>query len=408
MRKAGECWWVLFLGLAGYKVLYLSLVSLAAVFGSGFDYGKADRIQRKWFSDSEHGKGRGSVERHYTTWDAEHYLYLAEFGYDKEVKSCAFFPLWPLAIRGGAILAGGSYVVAGVVLANLFSVTGWCLFYGILWRRYGGEVAWWGLCFLVLFPGSVFYQFLYSESLFFLLAMVLWRGIEERRYGGAVLAAFLLPLAKGVGVFCVVPIVWHWVVLLPERRLPAWDWLRRERKRALGWSPARSGELWFRSLLLLAPVAGWSCYLGLMWHWTGNPFEGLQAQKYWGNTHAVSHLWDVFGFAAGFFEATGWHGFRGSLLDRMGFLLLLVCLPVIWRQGKDLLAWVYMLGIVPAMSGTFTSFLRYESTVFPLFIALAASVVLFKRAWPRWFWLVAGAGLHGLLIWRFVNYRWAG
>lgn len=155
-------------------------------------------------------------------------------------------------------------------------------------------------------------------------------------------------------------------------------------------------------------MAGWGCYLGLMWHWTGNPFEGLQAQKYWGNTHAVSHLWDVFGFAAGFFEATGWHGFRGSLLDRMGFLLLLVCLPVMWRQGKDLLAWVYMLGIAPAMSGTFTSFLRYESTVFPLFIALAVSVVSFNRAWPRWFWLVAGAGLHGLLVWRFVNYRWAG
>ena len=171
--------------------------------------------------------------------------------------------------------------------------------------------------------------------------------MEGRRYGAAVLAAFLLPLTRGVGGFCVVPIVWHWVVLLPERWLPAWDWLRRERKWALGQLPARSGELWFRSLLLLAPMAGWGCYLGLMWHWTENPFEGLQAQKYWGNTHAVSHLWDVFGFAAGFFEATGWHGFRGSLLDRMGFLLLLVCLPVMGRQGKDLWTWAYMLGIAP-------------------------------------------------------------
>lgn len=210
MKEEGERWWVLFLGLLGCKVLYLALISLATASGSGFDYGKADRIQRKWFSDSEHGKERGSVERHYATWDAEHYLYLAEFGYDKDVRSCAFFPLWPLAIRGGAILTGGSYVVAGVVLANLFSVAGGCLFYRILWRRYGSEVAWWGLCFLMLFPGSAFYQFIYSESLFFLLAMVLWRGMEGRRYGAAVLAAFLLPLARGVGVFCVVPIIWHW------------------------------------------------------------------------------------------------------------------------------------------------------------------------------------------------------
>ena len=67
------------------------LILLAAASDSGFDYGKADRIQRKWFSDSEHGKERGDVERHYTNWDAEHYLYLTEFGYDKDVRSCAFF-----------------------------------------------------------------------------------------------------------------------------------------------------------------------------------------------------------------------------------------------------------------------------------------------------------------------------
>lgn len=195
---------------------------------------------------------------------------------------------------------------------------------------------------------------------------------------------------------------------MPERWLPAWKWLRQERRRVMGQSPARPGELLSELLLLLSPAAGWACYLGLMWHWTGNPFEGMQAQKYWGNTHAVPHLWDVPKFAAGFFEVTKWHGFRGSLLDRIGFLLLLVCLPAIWRRGKDLLAWTYMLGIAPAMSGTFTSFLRYESTVFPLFIALAAAVVRFECAWPKRFCLIAGATLHGLLLWQFVNYRWAG
>lgn len=72
MVEDGKCWWRLFLLLAGYKVLYLALISLAAVSDSCFDYGKADRIQRKWFLDSKHGKERGNVEKHYTTWDAEH------------------------------------------------------------------------------------------------------------------------------------------------------------------------------------------------------------------------------------------------------------------------------------------------------------------------------------------------
>lgn len=94
-------------------------------------------------------------------------------------------------------------------------------------------------------------------------------------------------------------------------------------------------------------------------------------------------------FVRGFFEAMELHGFWGSFLDRLGFLLLLVCLSVMWRRGKDLRAWAYMLGIAPAMSGIFTSFLRYESIVFPLFVALAASVVRFERAWPMgfvWLW----------------------
>ncbi len=408
MRGEGICWWRLFLLLAGFKVFYLALISLAAVSGSSFDYGKAERIQKSWFPENGRGGSRGKLEKHYTTWDGEHYLYLSEFGYSKDVKSCAFFPLWPLAIRWGTILTGGSYVVAGMVLANLFSIVGWCLYYQILLKRFGSDIAWWGLWLLVLFPGSVFYQFIYSESLFFLLVIVLWWGLEKRRYGTAMLAAFLLPLARGVGVFGVIPIAWHWMTLLPEKWMPAWKWLRRERQRAFGQVLERPGEWLFRSLLLLMPAAGWGWYLGLMWHWTGNPFEGMQAQEYWGDTHAVQHLWDVPQFVDGFFKATSLHSFLGSFLDRMGFLLLLICLPWIWRQGKDLLAWVYMLGVVPAMSGTFTSFLRYESNVFPLFIALAALVVSFRCAWLRWFYLLGWAVLHGLLLWRFVNYHWAG
>ena len=47
MRGEGKRWRVLFLRVVGYKVLYLLLVSLAAVFGSSFNLWEADKIQRK-------------------------------------------------------------------------------------------------------------------------------------------------------------------------------------------------------------------------------------------------------------------------------------------------------------------------------------------------------------------------
>ena len=62
------------------------------------------------------------------------------------------------------------------------------------------------------------------------------------------------------------------------------------------------------------------------------------------------------------------------------FIILLYTLPLKWRLGKDLLVWTYVLGIMPAMSGAFISFTRYESPAFPMFIALAVFFVGTKRS----------------------------
>ncbi len=49
MKGEGKRWWVLFLRLVGYKVLYFSLVSLAAVFGSSFNYGRRVKFRGSGF-----------------------------------------------------------------------------------------------------------------------------------------------------------------------------------------------------------------------------------------------------------------------------------------------------------------------------------------------------------------------
>lgn len=134
------------------------------------------------------------------------------------------------------VLEGGGYVVAGMVLANLFfrRRAGVC-FIGFCGSVMGAKLRG-GICgFWCCFP-EVFLSAHILGISGFSAGDGLWRGMEGRGYGAAVLSAFLLPLAREVGVFCVVSIGWHWVV-----RLPAWDWLRQERKRALGRSSARPG-----------------------------------------------------------------------------------------------------------------------------------------------------------------------
>src|SRR5438552_3074900 len=121
------------------------------------------------------------------------------------------------------IQAASEKTLAGTVLANVFSLAAWIMFYQVVAGRFGKTVALWALVLLVVFPGSLFFQFIYSEPLFFLLVMALWLGLERERYDWACTAACLLPLSRPVGIFCVLPIAWH---LLNKKPLRSFGWLQ--------------------------------------------------------------------------------------------------------------------------------------------------------------------------------------
>jgi mannosyltransferase PIG-V len=390
------------------KIGYLTFTCVAAKLWADFDEDTFSAVRAKWFDASAHSLEDGGygLSRHFTTWDAAHYLYLSEVGYSRGVKSCAFYPLWPLMIECFTVLTGGSHIIGGMVLANIFSLVAWTVFYQVVARRFEKAVALWALAFLIAFPGSLFYQFVYSEPLFFLLVTLLWFGLEHNRFGLAWIAALLLPLSRGVGIFSLLPIVWYWLMRRPCGWLEKWRWLDAERKR-LRTDPAVNAEPWRGYILMAAPLLGLALVFFLMWIWTGNPLEGIEAQKYW-RVHSISNLWNVPKFIVGWFSPSNVHAFRGSMLDRTMFLIVLCMLPVIWRLGKDLAVWTYVLGILPAMSGTFTSFTRFACCVFPMFIALAVFTHRHRWAWLKWGLLTGFGVLHLILLWRFVNFRWAG
>jgi hypothetical protein len=386
-----------------WKAAYLTMVFVVLTFWGDMDEGRFRGVMVHWPRE-----GGPVFASHFATWDGAHYLFLSEEGYGPRVTSNAFYPLYPLLMRWGSVLTGGSHLLAGLALANLFSLAGWVLFYDGVRRRFGAETALWAVALLVVFPGSLFYQFVYSEGLFFFLVMLLWTGLERERYGWAWVGAFLLPMTRAVGLFSLLPIGWHLV-----RRRPLGRMRRRgvegpdmQPRVGLVSGSARSSSLRYYGLLL-APLLGWAVYLALMASWTGNAFAGFEAQKHW-RAHSIWNLVNVPKFVIELFNPVEWHAFRGSLLDRCMFVVLLYSLPLIWKSGKDLVVWAYVLGIMPAMSGTFTSFTRFEAVAFPLFIALAMFFGRKDRRWALTGVLAISIGLHVWLLWRFVNFRWAG
>lgn len=407
-------------GLLGFKACYLGLVAGAVMLWGEMHYQWYELAADRWPEGP-------SIGAHFATGGAVSYLRISEEGYSRGDPNCAFYPLWPTLIRWAAPLTGGDRVAAGLVLSNLCSLVAWVLCFERVRRRWGTAAAHWALLALIVFPGSLFYQFLYTESLFLLLVVLLWWGLEEKRWVLAWGAAFLLPLTRAIGVFAILPIAWAALTTLPPQRW--WSYSRFPRLR--GSSPP-SVRVWSPWALLTAPLLGWAAYLFLMQLWTGNRWEGFEAQQYWG-AHSVWNLVNIPKFVVGFFTPTRWHGFGGSVLDRGAFLLLLYTLPLIWRLDKGLLVWTYWLGILPAMSGTFTSYTRFASCAFPIFLAIGVflgggggGVRDEKSSWdsqlsagsvwrlPKWIWwcrwglLAVFAVGHTVLVWRFVNFRWAG
>ncbi|MCP5516952.1 MAG: hypothetical protein H7A45_06795 [Verrucomicrobiales bacterium] len=443
-----------------HKAAYLVLLLGSLVAWGNLDWGQFHTVNVRWPRE-----GEPVFASHFATWDGAHYLLLSEEGYAEGLPSCAFYPLLPMLIRAAGPLFGGNHVIAGLALSNVFSLAAWTLFYRLVSRRWGRLAAIWSLVFLITFPGSLFFQFIYSESLFLLLLVLLWLGLEERRYGLAAVFAVLLPVSRGVGAFAVLPLAWHafsvarptWHQKVCDRAVECWEGggnatvgsaeqgtgknvpiaengartpsvrvkaagIRQEsqrpstgvrlemagdRQQPIENSGERRGQTWLPWLLVGTPFVGWCVYLALMWHWTENPFEGFEAQKYW-RVHSISNLWNAPKFVFGFWSPTGWHAFRGSLLDRCAFLMVLYTLPVMWYHDKGMLVWTYWLAVLPAMSGTFTSFTRFASCAFPVFIALG--VELSRREWRWWRYglLSVFVTLHIVLVWRFVNFRWAG
>ncbi len=354
---------------------------------------------------------------HLVPYDGAFYLCLSEQGYVTGTRACAFYPLWPLVLRASALF-GSHSIVAGFLLANLLSLLAWWILYVLIWERWGATVSRYSIFFFILYPGSLFYQFLYSESLFlFLLVMLLWF-LSRQQYKFAFMMAFLLPLCRPVGVLCFLPLATYSVTARTRAseaptifasgskpqpgvgfRLPHPKCLST----AVRISPADT-HIW---AIAAAPLLGWGLYLVLMKFWTGNPFEGFLAQRFWG-VQAISNLWDAPKFVYALLTPNAWHAYRRSLLDRGCFVMLICCLPQICRLDKNFVIWALVLGVVPAMSATFTSFCRYCSIVFPMFVALGAHFSEAKRRPAGIMLLIAFAVIHVALVWQYVNFQWAG
>lgn len=390
MKASGERPRPDILGLVGWRLLLLLLPALFAVLRI------APFAAGNYFANFH-----GALEKaptfatRWATWDAQHYLFIAEHGYLAGHVSGAFWPLWPLVIRLAAHATGAPALGVALALANLLATAAAIGLWHLIRARIAegdSRTASWTVAFWLAFPSAFFLALPYSEALFLALAIALFLALDRRRYGWAALAAFALPLARPVGVFILLPLACH---------------ARRELRRPRGpqESPAHRPGL---TLLLLAPLAGAAAYFAIHLLSTGEALGAFAVRGRFVSGQSLGQLLDVPGFLGAAVAVDALHSVTGSLLDRVVFLLALAALPWIYRRDRILFWYALPMTLVPALSLRFMAFTRFALVLFPLFWAGAATLLQPRRAVLRWSLLALSLGIQLWLYFRHSLNLWAG
>ena len=365
----------------------------------------------------------------WANWDGVWFIRIAAAGYHSHAFSQAFFPLYPLAVRVVAPLAGDFYVVAGVVVSLACYAGAMVLLYRLALLERGSRVALWSVVFISVFPTAFFFQAVYSESMFLLLTLLSFSAGRRGRWWLAGVAGLLAALTRSSGLLLLLPLAVMW---WEQRRgapvrLPGGP---AEETAPLAGSASPTGaassagvrqaprrpSILSLGWLLLVP-AGLGLYMAYLWRAFSDPFLFSAVQGFWGRRSSLppAAVWDG---AVAAYDGVRWlvlhgvgallsgpHTASGGLqsdvianpLEFLALLTAVVLVVVCWRKLPaaytvyGLAALLFPL-LYPTTARPLDSLPRFLAVVFPLFIALAAGVV--ER--PVWRWAVVA--LFGSLL----------
>lgn len=331
----------LFLILLIFKFIDLSLPYLLSL--------KSENMNKEVYLSIFHWPPDSTIDikAYYKTFDAQHYLYLAEKWYLNDLaKQNAFFPLFPFLIKIFTFLTG-SFFLSGIILSNVLSFIGFYVLYEYLKKTNRSPNP---IIFLFLtFPASFFFTRIYTESLFFLLLILLTYAIHEKMKWIVLILSILLPLSRPHGVITSVA-VFLMVFLDKENR-----------------------KIFLLSLVGF--ILGSLIYLVVMYFSTGNMFASLTAQRLYPRVNPLSMLFNPLRWVKENFlypsYALRYMGMGNFIYERLIFLFFVLAILLGY---KNLLKVEYVILIVPglfsALTDHFESFSRYILPLFPLYIAL--------------------------------------
>jgi Mannosyltransferase (PIG-V) len=336
-------------------------------------------------------------------WDSVWYLRIADSGYGDSAHRAAFFPLYPLLVRGVGTLFGGSHgalLVAAYLVSLAAFLAALVLLYRLTELELGRRLARPTLLLLAVFPAALYFGAPYSESLFLLLAVGAFYAARTDHWARAGACVGLASATRSAGLLLLLPLALIWWSSRPRRpRDAAW--------------------------LALAPVgiAAYAAWLGLV---EGDALRFLDVQEAWSRelTIPLAGAWDGFvaavdgvrQLASGsrspvYFEAAAGDPFRIAAINVMLFATLVFALiaaaGVLRRLPRPYGVWVGASLVLPlsfpVTPQPLMSLPRFVSVLFPVFMWLA--LVCEERRVTDFVAAASAIGL-GLFTAQYASWHW--
>ena len=329
-------------------------------------------------------------------YDSGWYHRIATEGYaysPGEQSSIAFFPTYPLAVRGlGAVL--GDHQVAGSLVAVLAGAAAVVLFGAWVWRRLQRPAALTAIALLLLYPYALFlYGAMYADSLFLLNAVGAFLLLERRMYLLAGLVGALATAGRPVGVAVAVGLVVRTLELLAQDRAAARGGDPAARP---GWRDvvrAVTAVRW-RQAGVLVSAAGLMAWAGYLWAAFGDPLAFVAVESAPGWDQGVGpRTWFKVSYLQGLLAGPFTNG-RLLTVQAVVCLLAVLLLRRVWRRfGWGYAAYAAVVLAIPIIgTDDFMGTGRYVLVAFPVIAAAGDLLATTDRRWVRPVVLV-GCGL---------------
>ncbi|MGH2478907.1 MAG: mannosyltransferase family protein, partial [Ktedonobacteraceae bacterium] len=300
-------------------------------------------------------------------WDALRFIGIAQHGYGN-IYDTPFFPLFPLLIRGMALLFGNQGQPAiGLALSNLALLGSLFVLYQLATDALGERVGRRTLLYLCIFPTAFFFFAAYNESLFLLLTASTFLALRRKKWWLAGLLGLLAALTRSAGALLVLPYL-----------LEVWASREPSQAERPGFVLQAIALLPITVPVILIPL-GTISYCIFCWRVFGNPLAFAAVQSHWGRVTTWPWLGLVFSFVQLFYVQPFGSFIEAHLLLDMAATSGAIALAVVsWRRLRPSYAlWVSLLVLYMLLSPALTqadilqSNQRFILEMFPAFFILA-------------------------------------